>query len=204
MKWTSTVSFLGKTFHWNFQVFKTPSCRTGGMSARIPGTASFCIFLDFDNIRDEVLKGELTDLQELFQLGDFHIIATNKFGRHAICVDRMSMREVLAVISESTCDYHFKQGIHVNEYRSWVLRVLAKGNRPKPQYCYSLESQYNGQNLQSSAHATFLQVYYKAPVRLVNPDGNYELGIQSYMTASHLDARKLGEMDMPKILGEAK
>lgn len=190
MIWSSTVSLLGKTFHFKFQVLDTPRAPTVGMSARIPGTCEFVVFMDYDNIKDERLKEELKDLQEIFHLGDFHVLETNEYGRHTVCFDRMTMREALAVVWESTCDYNFKRGIRINEYRTWILRVLEKGNRPKPKYLYTVESPYNGQRLQSQAHALFLQTYYGANVRLVNPDGNTKLEIQGYKTANKLDVKE--------------
>jgi hypothetical protein len=200
MIWTITLSLLGKTLHWKLQVFDTPKGPTMGMSSRVPGTTEHCIFLDYEPIVDEVLKESLKDLQTLFELGDFYVFETGQYRRHAICLDRMSMREALAVLMESDSDYNFKRGIKINEFRGWVLRVFPKGDRPKPKFLYSVESEFNGQRFQHEGHAIFLQSYYGVPVRLVKPDGNTELKIQGYKTASHLDVRKLGEIDIKKLL----
>jgi hypothetical protein len=167
-----------------FQSMRIPKIATAGISARVANTTDFVIFLDFDNIKDERLKNELVYLQELFGLGDFHVFATNEYGRHAICIDRLRLRDALEVVCESTCDGIFKKGIRYNENRTWILRADQKGDRPKPRYSYTVESPYNGKLLQSQAHAEFLQRYYGAPVRLVKPDGNHELEIQGYKTAS--------------------
>jgi hypothetical protein len=147
--------------------------------------------LDFDNVEDERLVDELLYLQELFHLGDFHVFATNEFGRHVVCIDRLPLREALEVVYDSTCDYNFKRGVRINEFRTWVLRALEKGNRGKPRYLYSLESTYNGRRLQSEAHGLFFLHYYGAKIRLTNPDGNTELEIQGYKTGSKLDVKKL-------------
>jgi hypothetical protein len=130
-------------------------------------------------------------LQELYKLGDFYIFATNEFGRHAICIDSLTLKEALDVICESTCDAVFKRGIRINEYRTWILRSLSKGNRPPPKYLYSVESTYNGQCVQSQAHGTYFIQYCGAPIRLVNPDGNEDLEIQGYKTGSKTDVRDL-------------
>jgi hypothetical protein len=148
------------------------------------------IFLDFDNITDSRLTDEIHYLQELFELGDFHVFATDKFGRHVICVDRLPLKEALEVIYASTCDALFKRGIRINEYRTWILRIKGKGNRPPPEYLYTIESPYNGQRLQSQAHAIFLQVHYGVKIRLTNLDGNATLTFQDYRTASKLKERK--------------
>lgn len=206
MIWTSTTSLLGKTFHLKFQVFDTPNVPTKGLSARIPYTVEFVPFLDYDNIRDPRLIEELQDLQDLFEIGDFYVMGTSEYNRHAICVDRMPMREALSVVWESSCDYNFKRGIRINEFRTWILRCAEKGNRPKPRFLYSIESPYNGKRRQSEAHSIFLRQCYGVKVRLANPDGNKELKIspdgqnfytvaavemQNYLTASKTDARKL-------------
>jgi hypothetical protein len=174
-----------------FQTMKIPIEATAGLSARVKYTTEFIVMLDFDNVMDNRLVEELVYLQELHRLGDFYIFATNKFGRHAICIDRLRLKEVLNVVNDSTCDDQFKKGVHLNEHRSWILRVLEKGDRPKPAYQYSVQSPFNGQRLQSQAHAEFLLRYYGAPVRLVNPDGNHDLEIQGYKTASKTSLKDL-------------
>jgi len=184
-----------RVFRWMllflFQSMKVPKEAAAGLSARIPHTTEFVIFLDYDNITDERLSDELVYLQELYGLGDFHVFATNEFGRHVICIDRLLLKDALAVVYTSTCDAIFKKGIRYNEYRTWILRVTEKGDRPKPKYLYTVQSPYNGQQLQSQGHAKFLQQYYGADVKLVNPDGNNELETQGYKTASKTSAKDL-------------
>ena len=168
---------------------KTPNYQTTGLSARIPHTTDFCIFLDYDNIKDERLQDELAYLQEYFITGDFHIFATNEYGRHAICVDRVHLREALDIVNASTCDSNFKRGIRLNEYRSWILRHDGKGNRPQPNYLYSMESVHNGKRLQSLAHTIFLKLHYDAKIRLTNSDGNFDLEIEPYKTSTKTEMK---------------
>ena len=186
-----------RVYRWKllfkFQSICIPKEASAGISARVAMTTDYTIFLDYDNVTDETLQNELVYLQELFGLGDFHVFKTNEFGRHVICVDRLLLKEALEVVYSSTCDYLFKKGIRYSEYRTWVLRAVEKGNRPKPNYLYSIESPYNGQRLQSQAHALFLQRYYGAKVRLVNSDGNDELEIQGYKTANKTSLKELKE-----------
>jgi len=172
---------------------KVPKTPTKGISARIVGNTYFAIFLDYDNINDKSLDVDVFCLQELFQLGDFHIFKTSEFGRHAICIDILPLREAYAVVRNSTCDYQFKRGIRINEYRTWILRNWEKGERERPQYARTIESPYNGQRLQSQAHATFLKAFYGVDVRLVNPDGNEEIEIQGYKTSSKVTVKELEE-----------
>ena len=171
------------------QSMKIPIEATAGVSARVKYTTEFIIMLDYDNIKDDRLVEELLYLQDVHIIGDFHVFATNEFGRHVVCIDRFQLKEALEVIYNSTCDAVFKRGIRINEYRTWVLRGLGKGDRPKPKYLYSVESPYNGQRLQSQAHGKFIQQYFGAPIRLVNPDGNDELETQGYKTSSKTSAK---------------
>jgi hypothetical protein len=161
------------------------------MSARIPCTTDFAILLDYDNVKDQRLDEELVYLQELYKIGDFHIFKTNEFGRHAICIDRLPLIEALDVVYGSTCDMMFKRGIRINEYRTWILRAWGKGERGRPEYIRTIASPYNGQRLQSQAHADFLKAFYGAKVRLVNPDGNDEIEINEYNTSSKVTTKEL-------------
>ena len=98
---------------------KVPKTPTRGISARVPHTSLFVPFLDYDNITDERLDDELTYLQELFHLGDLHVFKTNEFGRHVIGTDCLRPRDCLDVLEASSCDWAFKRGIRINEYRTW-------------------------------------------------------------------------------------
>jgi len=174
-----------------FQSMKIPKTPTKGMSARIPHTTNFTIFLDYDNIQDERLDDELVYLQELYHLGDFHVLKTNEFGRHVICVDALPLREALDVVYSSTCDAMFKRGVRINEFRTWILRNWEKGERERPQYLRTIKSPCNGQRLQSQAHAGFLEAFFGLKVRLVNPDGNDEIEINEYNTSSKVTTKEL-------------
>jgi hypothetical protein len=187
----ATARIFGKMFLLHLQSMDIPKAPTAGISARIPHTTEFVTFLDYDNITDPRLVDELLYVQELHRLGDFHIFRTQNFGRHVICIDRLLLKEALDVIYTSTCDATFARGTRINEYRTWILRGLEKGNRNRPRYLYSVESPYNGQRLQSQAHALFLQYYYGAKVRLKNPDGNSILEVQGYKTANKLDVEAI-------------
>jgi len=191
MRIKSAFSVLNRYCLFEFQSMKAPKTPTKGMSARVPYTTNFVIFLDYDNIQDERLDEELIYLQELYSLGDFHILKTNEFGRHAVCIDEMLVREALDVVYTSTCDYQFKRGIRINEYRTWILRGWEKGERGRPEYLRTIESPHNGRRLQSQAHGKFLQAFFKANVRLVNPDGNDEIEIQTYNTSSKVTMGEL-------------
>ena len=191
MQINTKLRIFNKLWLLKLQSMTVPKQSTSGISGRIPFTNEFVPMMDYDNIRDERLVEESLYLQELFTLGDFDVFKTNEFGRHVVCIDRLRLKDTLEVVNASSCDEMFKRGVRINEFRSWILRALEKGDRPKPRYLYTVESPYNGQRLQSQAHGLFLQRYYGANIRLVNPDGNYELEVQGYKTASKISLKNL-------------
>jgi hypothetical protein len=91
----------------------------------------------------------------------------------------------------------FKRAIRINEFITWILRGWEKGERERPKFLRTIESPYNGERLQSQVHAMFLQAFYGVKVRLVNPDDNDQLEIQSYCTSSKTTVKDL-EKEMRK------
>lgn len=187
--WKSKL--LKRQFLIDIQSMKFPTTETEGVSLRVVGTTQYTIGLDYDKTKDETLNEFLTYLQERYHLGDFHVLSTSEFGRHAYCVDILSLRETLDVVYDSGCDYVFKRGCWINEYRTWVLRTEPKGERPKPTYLRTIESPYNGERMQSLAHALFLEECYGIKVRLAFPDGNRIVEKQKYLTGSLTTVKEL-------------
>jgi len=169
-----------------FQSWKTLNVRTSGVSSRIPNSSLNVTFLDFDNVEDERLIEELRFLQEEFEIGDFHVFKTRNEGRHAICLDALRFKDVLEIVRFSSCDLMFKKAPRINEYRNWVLRFAKKGNRDAPKYLYTVESPYEGQNLQSRGHAKYL-LKFGVEIDLKNPIGTEEIEIQDYNTGKRTE-----------------
>lgn len=183
---------IGKyTFILKVQSFGEFNIRTGGMDARVPETALFIIPLDYDNIvgvfsedPEQRLKEELQYLQEGFQIGNFYVFWTNECGRHAVCLDALRFKDVRAIVDFSTCDLMFKRAPRINEYRTWVLRYAEKDKRESPRYLYTVESPYEGENLQSLTHAGYLRQFFGVKVHdLKNPVGPDYVHYQEYNTS---------------------
>jgi len=164
------------------QIMKKLEIRVeGGVSSRIPGTTLHVLFLDYDNVEDERLKEELRFLQAEFQIGNFYILETRSKGRHAVCIDALRPRDQKEIVDFSSCDQLFKKAPTINEYRCWVLRYAKKGNREEPKYLYTVESPYEGKNLQSRGHAKYL-LNFGVTIDLKKPYGPDEVEIQAYNT----------------------
>jgi hypothetical protein len=176
-----------------FQVYKRLDIRTKGIESRIPKTSLHVVLLDYDNIiagnyacenKDDAEKRlveELQFLQEEFEIGNFYVFETRGEGRHAVCLDALRFRDVKDIVDFSSCDLKFKSAPRINEYRCWVLRFANKGKRGAPKYLYTVESPFEGKNLQSLGHAKYL-LNFGLKVELKNPYGPEEINTQGYST----------------------
>ena len=167
---------------FKFQVYKKLGIRSRGPESRVPKTSLHVIFLDYDNIDDERLKEELRFLQGNFEIGNFYVFETRYDGRHAICLDALTFRDVKDIVDFSSCDVKFKSAPRINEYRCWVLRCDKKGNRPPPKYIYTIKSPHEGENNQSLGHAKYLEKF-NFKVKLKKPVGEETINIQEYSTS---------------------
>lgn len=171
------------------QVYKKLDIRTAGVESRIPNTALHVVFLDYDNIvglfsedPEKRLTEELQFLQEEFEIGNFHVFETRNEGRHAVCLDALTFRDVKDIVDFSSCDLKFKSAPRINEYRCWVLRFASKGKRAPPKYIYTVPSPFEGKNLQSLGHARYL-LNFGLRVDLKNPYGPESINVQEYSTS---------------------
>jgi hypothetical protein len=171
------------------QVYKKLEIRTVGVESRVPKTALHVIFLDYDNIvglfskePERRLVEELQFLQEEFEIGNFYVFWTRDEGRHAVCLDALTFRNVKDVLDCSSCDLKFKSAPRINEYRCWVLRCASKGKRGAPKYLYTVKSPFEGKNLQSLGHARYL-LKFGLKVHLKNPYGSEDINVQEYSTS---------------------
>jgi hypothetical protein len=170
---------LFKIGYWNFLVkfqgFRL-NVRTRGTESRVPNTSLHVTFLDYDNIvgsfseePEQRLIEELRFLQEEFEIGNWHVFWTRDTGRHAICLDALTFRNVKDIVDCSSCDMMFKKAPRISEYRCWVLRTDKKGQRDAPRYLYTVESPFEGNNPQSLPHANTLFDIFGLELVLKNP-----------------------------------
>jgi hypothetical protein len=188
MLWSTLLKIGNYHLFLKAQILRNLNIRTRGVSSRIPNTSLHVIFLDYDNIDDEKLKEELRFLQEEFQIGNFYVFKTRNEGRHVYCIDALRLRDVKEIVDFSSCDRSFKKAPQINEYRSWVLRYGKKGDRGEPQYLYTIESPYEGKNLQSRGHAKYL-MKFGVKIDLKDPYGPEEVEIQEYNTKDKNDRK---------------
>lgn len=181
MLWSTLLKIRKYSVLLKIQVMKKLDVRTRGFSTRVSGTALHITALDYDNIEDSRLIEELEYLQHEFQIGSIYIFKTGDHRRHAVCLDALRFKDALEIVRFSSCDLMFKRAPRINEYRCWVLRFAKKGNRDEPKYLYTVESPYEGNNLQSRGHAKYLSKF-GVIVDLKKPYGPEEIKIQAYNT----------------------
>jgi len=186
MLWSNLIKLGDYTILIKFQIIRKLDVRTSGVSSRIPYTPLHIVCLDYDNIDDERLKEELSFLQREFKLGNFYVLKTRDYGRHAVCIDALRFKDAKQVIDFSTCDTMFKKAPSINEYRCWVLRYAKKGEREEPKYLYTVGSKYEGKNLQSRGHAKYL-LNFGVRVNLKKPFGPEEIETQDYNTGKRTE-----------------
>jgi hypothetical protein len=189
MLWSTVLKLGNFNVLLKFQVMKKLDVRTSGVSSRIPNSVLHLVFLDYDNIDDERLKEELVFLQNEFELGNFYVLETRENGRHAVCIDALTFRDVKEIVDFSSCDLMFKKAPMINEYRCWVLRYNKKGKRDAPKYLYTVKSLFEGKNLQSVGHAKYL-LNFGVKIELKKPYGTEEIETQSYNTGKRTDGHE--------------
>jgi hypothetical protein len=189
MYWANLFKIGKYSILLKLQAYKKLGIRTRGDESRIPKTALHITFLDYDNIvgsfsedPEQRLREELQFLQEEFEIGDFHVFWTSDNGRHAVCLDALTFRMVKDIVDFSSCDLKFKSAPRINEYRCWVLRFAGKGKRGAPKYLYTVDSSFEGKNLQSRGHAKYL-LNFGLNADLKNPFGPEEINVQEYSTS---------------------
>jgi len=187
MRWTTAFQIGKLNLFFKVVAWYKDSARTRGYSSRVIPTSLHVIFLDYDNITDERLIEELKFLQDEFEIGNFYVLATHEYGRHAICIDALTLKEVKEIVDFSNCDLAFKKAPMINEFRTWILRCEKKGDRSPPKYLYTVESPYEGRNPQSIGHKRFLEIMFGVKIpKLKNPIGEEAIEIQEYNTWSKI------------------
>jgi hypothetical protein len=179
--WSILIRIRNYYFLLKLRVQRKLDVRTSGVSSRIPGTTLHVVLLDYDRINDARLKEELAFLQDEFEIGNFYVLETRENGRHAVCIDALTLRDVKDIVDFSNCDLAFKRGPRLNEYCSWVLRFAKKGGRDAPKYLYTVMSPYEGKNLQSLSHATYL-LNFDIKIKVKNPYGPKAIEVHDYNT----------------------
>jgi len=147
------------------------------------------IFLDYDtSLYNEQLIPELKSLQKNYKLSDFYIFkSSQKEGSyHAICLDKLTAREWMNLLEDSSVDKNYKLAPLIINTKSWVLRFTTKGDSKIPVHIRTLISPYQERE-KSRPHALFLHYYYGISIKgLKNLDKNTIISLVRYSTLNYL------------------
>jgi len=132
------------------------------------------LFLDYDHTLYEHLIEEIKYLQEKHGLSEFYIFkSSNKMhGYHAICLDKLDYKQYKRIIEETSIDEYYKHMPVFNDYKTWVLRIIRKGDSPPPKHIETIKSSFKKRN-KSQAHWLFLKNHY-------NVKGDRPVGLDRY------------------------
>jgi len=171
-------------FHFHSQ--PTPKHLSWGKPSRIPNTINHVLFYDYDAIDEATLFDEQKALIEEYHYGNIYVFKLDREEAfHCVCLDIYRLNEIKNIVMSSSCDLGFVLAPRYDKFRNWVLRDSPKGERNIPVYYKTIESQFEGERKQSSAHARFLNLYYNTNIVLKNPDNNPDdIDFECYLTAS--------------------
>jgi len=183
--------------------------RLGWMCIKLPdnptaGIASVCdgrddkhrfehvVFLDYDNINENIVREELAWSVEKYKLTPFYLFFTKRkkdeqgyFGHYmAISLTKLPFNTILQILQETHCDYNYKRMPYYSRYKFWVLRFIKKKGSPAPIFLDMIPSHaVNMENRVSRAHLNFLEKWYPIPTLLYyNKDKSKELIMTPYLT----------------------
>ena len=136
-------------------------------------------FLDYDNIRLEWIMPELERLQEDYGIRQIHIVRSSSNKYHVVSFDKLTFRELLRLLSDSTTDFnHFEIGRKLG-LKAWTLRLNNKDKDLRPQYLLSTKEQAYARK-QSTPHNNIFNKLFKANTKLKYPDHQKELILSRY------------------------
>lgn len=186
---TSGIDFLSTTFvvgkdryFMKYNKAINPTVKTRGICSRIPKTMEHILPLDYDGVKKYVPKEDAVVIQDWKRCGNFYLFQSRKYAFHTYCIDHFTVPDVNECQLMSNCDRAYHNGPLWNYTRGWVLRYKSKGNQPAPKFIGVIKSPYEGERLQSSFHANFLNKVYKLNIKLKNPDGLNDGYTQPYTT----------------------
>lgn len=156
------------------------------------------IFIDYDNILYRLIEDELTYLMAEYNLSPFYLFTSEEskdcngeiYGNYmAVCLTKKTFREVIQLQNELHCDQAYKKIPLIYRFKTWVLRLGAKGKKGRPVFkevIGDLSKNYNQDC--SQAHLEALDSLYEGipKIKYKNLDGNdiSKLFITEYTTAS--------------------
>lgn len=206
-EFNSNPNYLNYFISIHFQ--RIPYVAIGGICSRViedSGEIFEVVFLDVDNQMRFIFESECRFLMKEYNLSPFYIFTTSekfdeiskqaKGNYHGISITKCHYKKILEMQSKvHTLDPAYSVIPRIFAWKTWVLRLTNKKNRPKPKFVKiigDLTKKYS-QNC-SNAHREFIEgVYPEIPkVKYTNLDkyGVDRLFLTSYHTSSNIKGEK--------------
>ena len=138
----------------------------------------YIITLDYDDMELDCVTSEVKRLQNDFQLGNFYIFHSGH-GYHAVCLDKVTFKELLLIMQNSSIDKDYMEVPLYSGKKLWVLRVTDKADQ-ELKHQTTICSVYEGSIPQSTAHANLLNSLFSLDINLSNPDNRKLLKLAQY------------------------
>lgn len=177
-------------------IYKIPQRVTIGISNITPDRY-YVPFVDYDNINYNSVLAEANKLISMFNLTGLAIIKTKEttapnmqlYGNyHLVGIDKLTYQQHIKLLEQTNCDPSFIIIPKIYRGRYWVLRIYPKismsewnetdGKPVLADWIYGHKSKYQ----HSTAHYSFLNMFYKTPNIILNGDSNTQLKLVRYIT----------------------
>lgn len=143
---------------------------------------SYCCFLDYDAVPLEWVIEELKLLIDLFPVYHFHVFKTTN-GFHAICTNKLSLRDLVELMRDSSTDDAYKWVPLKRARKVWTLRTTEKDGN-KPEFLTTVFSTDAHQGAQSKPHNDLLRRLYNIEIPTDFEDAEDEFWSAHYHIAS--------------------
>lgn len=149
-----------------FSIYKKPTSVTGVTSYCSDG--KHVLFIDWDNCVKWLVLEDMKRLQEKYNLPPFYLFTTKEekesgytIGNyHGICLSKHNSKEIHDMLADTNCDFNYVTMNRRSFFKSWVLRLSKKGNRPKPKFVGIIGENINLDEEISKAHFKLIKKIY--------------------------------------------
>jgi hypothetical protein len=190
-----TYKVIKNKSFFSVNIYKKPEWTTGVTSMTEDG--KHILMLDYDDVLKSVMLKDLDNLRQEGVSAPFYIFTTKQrkwqgdtIGNyHVICPQKFVAAEVVRLQGFTNCDYAYKTMPTRNPYRSWVLRIAAKGVRPKPKFLNIIGPEVFAKEPEvSSAHIGLIEKLYPEMPKITyrNQDQYRKLYLNQYETLNRV------------------
>lgn len=124
---------------------KHPDMKVFGWSSRVvdKDRTSQILFLDYDNMLYRLMREELLQLIDCYDLPPFYIFTSIEkkdkngevYGNYlAINLSKHSFRKIVEMQNDTSCDEAYKNIAHLYRFKTWCLRLGVKGEKRQPKF----------------------------------------------------------------------